>query len=195
MLRRNLLILATLALAACGNTSFDRDLDGVDPPQVRDYDVVGLTIVVPRTLEVSEENAYYPGADIVWRGDPPGDRYEQVEAIFEAGMGRGAQFVDGDRDVQVSIEVRRFHSITEKARYTIGGVHSIRFILTVFDARTGQVIEGPRWVSADLDAFGRGRALQADREGQTQKVRVTAHLARVIQRELGDPSPTFVETQ
>ena len=38
------------------------------------YDVAEVKIVVPQTLRVSEANSYRPNADIVWRGDPPGDR-------------------------------------------------------------------------------------------------------------------------
>jgi hypothetical protein len=185
--RRSFIILAPLALAACGATTGTRELGGIAAPDVRDYNVVDLDVTVPRTLEVSEQNLYYPGSDIVWRGEPMGDRYEQVQAIFEDGMGRGVREIDGSRDVRVAIEVRRFHSLTEKARYTTGGVHSIRFIITVYDAGTGNPIEGPRLVAADLDAYGGDVALQAERAGQTQRVRVTDHLSRVIQQQLGDP--------
>ena len=50
----------------------------------RDYSIAAFDVLAPRTLEVSEANLYYPIADIVWRGDPFGDRYEQIEAIFDA---------------------------------------------------------------------------------------------------------------
>jgi len=46
-------------------------------------DIQTIRIDVPRTLEVSEKNRFYPGGDIVWRGEPMGDRYMQVGAIFE----------------------------------------------------------------------------------------------------------------
>jgi len=190
MLRVTLAMIALTVLAGCVTANRTSSLGGVAPPAIRDYDVVGLSVTVPRTLEVSEENAYYPGADIVWRGEPLGDRHAQVEALFETGMSRGATALDGDRPVNVAIEVRRFHSVTEKARYTVGGVHSIRYVITVFDARTGQVIEGPRLIAADLEAFGGEDALAADRRGETQKKRVTDHLNREIQRQLRDPSPT-----
>lgn len=175
-------------LGACADSAVtSRDLGGIVPPQPRTYDVNRLTVRVPGELEVSEANLFYPGADIVWRGEPPGDRHAQVRRIFEDGMRPGAATLDGARDVDVDIEVRRFHSLTERARYSVGGVHSIRFILTVRDAGTGTVIEGPRWVAADLDAFGGERALRADREGETQRVRIVAHLDRVIRQQLGDP--------
>jgi hypothetical protein len=188
--RRGIVLSSACFLAACAAPLRDRDIGGVVPPKVRDYDVVSLTVEVPRTLTVSEENVYYPGADIVWRGEPYGDRYQQVQRIFEEGMRRGADSLSGSRDVRVRVEVRRFHSLTEKARYTVGGVHSIRFVLTVTDARTGEVIEGPRLVSADARALGGAQAMAADRAGQTERVMVVDHLARVIVAELRDPSPT-----
>lgn len=165
-------------VAACASFN-DPVSEGVPAPATRNYDVVGLEVAVPRTLVVSEANSYYPGADIVWRGDPPGDRYKQVEAIFDSGMQRGFSTLGGSRDVVVEIEVQRFHSLTEKARYTVGGVHSITFLVTVRDARTGEVIEGPRRVKADLKAYGGQTALDAERRGETQKVRITEHLADV----------------
>lgn len=189
MNRRSFLVLAPLGLSACAAGPRTTGPKGVAPAPVRSYDVVRLDVAVPRSLVVSEEDIYYPDADIVWRGEPPGDRHAQVRAIFEEGMGRGAATLDGDRKVRVSVEVRRFHALTERARARVGGVHSIRFVLTVTDARTGAVVEGPRLVAADLAAYGGQRARDADAAGQTQRVRLVDHLARVAVAELGDPSP------
>jgi hypothetical protein len=41
-----------------------------------------LIVSVPRSLSVSEAHGIKPRADIVWREDPPGDRYVQVEGII-----------------------------------------------------------------------------------------------------------------
>ena len=155
------------------------EFEGEEPQAMRDYNVVRLDVVVPGALSVAEENALYPGADIVWRGDPPGDRYAQVAAIVEDGMGRGLTGLEGTQDVIVQIQMERFHSLTERARYSVGGVHSIRFLATVFDAETREIIEGPRRVQADLDAFRGQQALDADAAGQTPKVRITDHLEGV----------------
>lgn len=182
--------LVFLGLSACDTASVTRDLGGIEAVGPRSYNVVDLTVEVPATLTVSERNLYYPGSDIVWRGEPPGDRRKQVERIFEEGMADGAGGLDGARDVSVDVEVARFHSLTERARYSIGGVHSIRYILTVRDAGTGQVIEGPRWVAADLEAYGGQRAVDADLAGQTQRVRIVDHLSEDIQRQLGEAAPT-----
>jgi hypothetical protein len=56
--------------------------------------------------------------------------------------------------------------------------------MQIRDFATGQIIGEPRLIKADLDAFGGKDALRADARGQTQKVRVTNHLAEVIRQEL-----------
>ena len=49
------------------------------------------------------------------------------------------------------------------------------------------MLEEPRSVKADLKGFGGQRAINAEQQGQTQKVRITDHLAQVIQDELRQP--------
>ncbi|MEO0864867.1 MAG: DUF6778 family protein, partial [Pseudomonadota bacterium] len=105
-------------------------------------------------------------------------------AIFETAMQRGTQSLDGTQPVALDIEVKRFHALTEKARYTVGGVHSITFDLTLIDPETGAKLGETRQVRADLDGFGGQQALRAEAAGLTQKVRITAHLAEVIRQEL-----------
>ena len=46
-----------------------------------DYAVKDVQVTVPEHLKVSEANMYYPIADIVWRGEAPGDRHQQVAAV------------------------------------------------------------------------------------------------------------------
>lgn len=151
---------------------------------VMDMRVETVTVRVPRALTVSEANRYLPSGDIVWRGDPIGDRHAQVASIFYDATKRGTAALDGAIPVALDIEVARFHALTEKARYTIGGVHNINFILTLRHAETGAVLGEPRRIRADLDAFGGKEALAADARGQTQKVRISDHLAEVIRQEL-----------
>ena len=147
-------------------------------------DVVGLNIDVPRTLRVSEANSFHPRADIVWHGDPYGDRYQQIAAIFRDAATAATSPMHQGRGVIVGIEVVRFHGVTDKTRYTVGGVHDMRFLLTVSDAATGQVIDGPRLVVADTKAAGGNAALAEDRAGRTQRVVVTQRLTEVLRREL-----------
>ena len=151
------------------------------------YRVRNINVDVPLSLEVSERNSYYPGADIVWRGDPIGNRHEQVKAIFEAGFARGARDIRGSVPVDLDVRVERFHALTERARYTIGGVHAITFVMQVRDARTGDLLGEPKRVRADLDGYGGSAALRAEQAGLTQKVRITSHLAEVLRQEFMRP--------
>ncbi len=155
--------------------------------------IASINVTVPRTLDVSEKNRFYPGGDIVWRGDPMGDRYAQVEAIFRDAMAQGTQGMSSGAPAVLDIEVSRFHALTEKARYFTGGVHAITFTITLRDPATGQALSAPREIKADLKGFGGQAAIAADQRGQTQKVRITAHLAKVIRAELSDPGSYHAE--
>ncbi len=151
------------------------------------FKVVAVNVSVPETLRVSEANRYYPGGDIVWREDPIGNRHEQVRAIVAAGISQGTAEFQGAREVTLDIVVTRFHALTEKARYTVGGVHAIQFDLVLRDAATGALLNEPRRIKADFDALGGQAAIAAEARGVTQKRRITNHLAFVIQQELGRP--------
>lgn len=188
------LILA-LGLSACG--AYDLSSRNATPAEGLAYQdsatalpairVVDTQIIVPRDLQVSEANTYYPMGDIVWRGDPYGDRHAQIEAILHDSMSLALKGHAGSRPAVVEITLRRFHAMTEKTRYTVGGVHSIRFDLTLRDPATGQALMPTRTIRADLKGYGGDRALAAERAGLTQKVRVTHHLANVLRTELERP--------
>ena len=152
-----------------------------------DYRVAQINVIVPRTLQVSEPNSYKPRGDIVWRGDLPGDRHAQVKAIFEEALARGANGVNGSVPVVLDIEVTRFHALTEKTRYSVGGVHEIEFILSMRSAETGLLLKQPRKVQADLVGHGGQRAIEEESRGLTQKVSITNHLAQMIRTELTQP--------
>lgn len=168
----------------------DYDPNGLDESSkalVPVYRINKIAVNVPKSLKVSESNAYYPGGDIVWREDPFGDRHAQVKAIFDEAFARGSKRIGGKEPVNIEVEVTRFHALTERARYTIGGVHAITFVLQVRDTRTGELLGKPKTVKADLKAYGGDAALRAERAGQTQKVRITAHLAEVLRQEFTEP--------
>lgn len=152
------------------------------------FDVEAVRVTVPPTLKVSEANTFKPKADIVWRGEALGDRYAQVAAIFEEAMSKGTANLHSGRKVDLDIEVTRFHALTEKTRYTFGGMHEMRFLLTVRDAATGQVLQGPREVVADTKASGGAAAIAEDQAGRTQRVVTVERLAEVIRRELSAPA-------
>lgn len=155
---------------------------GVSPVRVN-----SVRVLVPRSLEVSEANRYLPKGDIVWREDPIGDRHAQVQKIVQDAMNKGVKPLNGPVRVNLDVQVARFHALTEKARYTTGGVHSITFHLAIRDPKTGELLMPARTVRADLDAFGGQQAINAVAKGQTQKVRITNHLAEVIRQELSNP--------
>ncbi len=151
------------------------------------YDVADVEVTVPRALRVSEANTFYPMADIVWRGDALGDRYAQVASIFTDAAQRATGGMNTGRAVAVQIELVRFHGVTEKTRYTVGGTHNMVFDLTVRDAASGAVLDGPRRVVADAKAAGGQAAIAEEQAGRTQRVVVTEKLAEVLRRELSAP--------
>lgn len=163
--------------------------DAVAPVFKPRYAVAEVRVVVPRDLHVSEANLFYPVADIVWRGDPPGDRYQQVHAIVTEAAGYATGDMKDGRPVMIVAEVVRFHSLTEKTRYTVGGVHSLRYRLSVHDATTGEVIEPPRLIVADVRAAGGRRAIEEERQGRTQRVVVVSALAASLRTALTTPVP------
>lgn len=185
-------------LSACGTAAPVSRGQGVDgltlatsgartlPPI---YTVEAVDITVPHSLKVSEANSYLPLADIVWRGEPPGNRYAQVASILSDGLRAGT--IDMKQGPRVTVEVilTRFHALTEKARYTVGGNHAIHFEMTVRDAATGAVLDGPRLVVADVKASGGARALAEEQMGRTQRVVIVERLSQIIQRELTTPPP------
>lgn len=189
-------MITVLGLSACASVTATNNTtrsatSGTTAGQVAaqpTYRVVDINVAVPRTLTVSEANSYYPKGDIVWREDPMGDRHAQVKAIFDDALQRGTQEMNGLVPVVLDVEVLRFHALTEKTRYSVGGVHSITFALSLRNANTGLALADRRVIEADLQGFGGQQAIDAVRKGQTQKVRITAHLANVIRTELETPS-------
>ncbi|MEP3345618.1 MAG: DUF6778 family protein [Litoreibacter sp.] len=146
------------------------------------WSLADVRVRVPGDLKSSEANRYYPIADIVWREDPFGNRHEQVAKIIDDGITLGLSHLRGDRPVYFDITVSRFHSLTEKARYSVGGVHNIIYTLTVVDAATGLALHGPIKVEAALKAYGGDLAFAAERRGETQKVRIQSHLASLMRK-------------
>ena len=151
------------------------------------YNITAVNVVAPSSLVVSEENSYFPHADIVWRGDLPGNRYEQVATMMESAFTNGVAGMQSGRAVVLNVEITRFHSLTERTRASIGGTHDIDFDITIVDAATGLVIEPTRHIESSLKALGGQKAVLAESHGQTQKVRVSTFLASLIQQELTTP--------
>ncbi|MGB7318191.1 MAG: DUF6778 family protein [Planktotalea sp.] len=155
---------------------------------VPDVSIAKITVDVPKTLVVSEKNSYFPKGDIVWRGDLFGDRHEQVKSILMDSAKRTASKLTGSRPVHMHIQVTRFHGLSEKARYSTGGVHNMNFFVTLLDPVTGATLRPAREVVTNLDAFGGTAAIAADARGETQKARVTTFLEQVLRTELTQPA-------
>ncbi|MBF9031954.1 hypothetical protein HKCCE3408_16265 [Rhodobacterales bacterium HKCCE3408] len=148
---------ASLAIAASGHS------------EIQDWSFGSLEVTVPQSLVVSEENSFKPGADIVWREDPPGDRHQQIDQLMTEALVAALRPMRGSRPVRIELQVTRFHALTERTRYTYGGEHEIEFILTVRDANTGAVLRGPRPVDLTFPAAGGQVALAEEARGYFQR--------------------------
>jgi hypothetical protein len=153
----------------------------------RGWRVADVSVTVPTDLVVSEAKTLLPTADIVWREDPPGDRYAQVDAIMTEAARQGAAGLRGARPVRLSLTVTRFHALTFEAetRLSNSGVHNVDFIAQVTDARTGEVLAGPEAIEAALPALSGDQMRAARARGETQKSQITAHVRRTIAAWLG----------
>ncbi len=180
-------------LTACSSTDIVSRNAPLETPRVaaqatsqvlRDYSLEAIRFAVPEDMTVSEANSYYPIADIVWRGDPLGNRPAQITDIFETAIQGAGEGLDGATPIIVDVVLVRFHSLTERTRYSVGGTHSIKFDLTIRDAATGAIIEPTRRINGDFAGLGGYAAMAADNQGQTQKVRITTHLTSLFYQEL-----------
>jgi len=180
----SLAISSALLLSACGAKWETAYPDDINPEVSRGWRVAAVDVQVPASLSVSEENSYAPDADIVWREDPygKGTRYQQVDAIITEAAKRGAKVLHGGKPVKIVIVLQNFHALSEKARYGLenAGVHDITFTAQVFDARSGAPLSQPDLIKADLVAYVGKEAIEAERKGITQKVRIIDHVSKVI---------------
>lgn len=182
-------------LAACSGaweTSYEEPLD---PAVTRDWTVRNVVVMLPEDLTTTEENAYAPDADVVWHGEPFGDRKAQAAAIVQDGIRQGARSLRGRQPVNLEVTLTEFHALTPKARNNApSAVHNISYIMQVVDARTGEAITEPEPIRADLIALTGANAIEAVLQGETQKVRITHHLKTVTAGWLGigpDPRRAF----
>lgn len=183
------LVVMGMAVSGCAsldapsrNAPFEAPSAAAVTPSMK---VVGFEVRVPRSLKVSEANSYYPTGDIVWRGEALGDRHAQVKKIFDESLARATQGSNGKVPVLVDIEVKRFHALTEKTRYTVGGRHEIKFVMHFLNPETRQPVAEPRNIDATFKGFGGARAIAAERNGVTQRKRIGDRLVSVLQKELG----------
>lgn len=182
--------IAALALmGACNNVGTSRDIPletlpaanvGVKSSQSVTWHVQEVRVNVPETLTVSEANLYLPPSDIVWREDPHGDRRLQVKNIMDMAVSQAAISMTGGEPVYLNIDLKRFHALSQKARATVGGQHTITFIVGVHDVATDVPLIEPFPVEIKLKAFGGQKAIDAEIRGETQKVRISREITSVM---------------
>jgi hypothetical protein len=187
--RAALLGLSAAVLSACvgGGGSFKTEYQPVPAALAASWRLAEVRVAVPRSLKVSEAKTLLPNADIVWREDPMGDRYDQVGKIIETAVLRGAQGLRGARPVILDITVTRFHALTFEAELSNNnwGVHNIRFTARVLDARSGEVLLAPTDIRSELPALSGEQMRAARLKGITQKSMITNHVAATVAGWLG----------
>ena len=149
--RRSLLLTgAASLLAGCaGRWEVDYS-DGLDAEVTRNWRLDDVLIVVPSDLTVSHANTFAPNADIVWHGEPFGNRRAQVAAILKEGITLGTRELRGDRPVTITATLMRFHAVTPAAvGRAPAAVHNISYMIQVLDATTGDPLTEKQVVQAD----------------------------------------------
>ena len=180
------LVASLFLLASCAG-SFETSYAKPPPLEVtRTWRVVDVNVVAPESLTVATRNFFAPAGDIVWWGDPEGDRRAQVAAVVDAGITEGSRVLVGSRPVTVTARVIQFHAVTPMAvSRAPAAVHNISYEMQIFDQASGEALTSPAVIDADLVAYVGAQAITAAVEGQTQKVRITNHIAAVTRSWLG----------
>ena len=177
---------AILALAGCSRTwevNYDQN---INPDVSQDWRVETIVSVVPESLTVSDSNTYAPSGDIVWWGEPFGDRREQVARIFDEGIAAGTADLNGDRPVRITATVERFHAVTPAAVAAApAAVHNIRYRIQVFDVATSLPLTANVPITADLEAYVGAAAMASAIRGEDQRVRIVNHIAEVTRGWIG----------
>lgn len=185
-----------LGLAGCASQTWETRYDQLDRAQTATWRVASVEVAVPETLTTSEENSYTPDFDIVWHGEPAGDRRAQAAAIVEEGIRKGAAGLHGKTRVRIVATLGQFHAITPKVRERLqnAGVHNIQYSVQVFDARSGAALTQPQTIKAEFPALVGKAGDEADARGLTQRVQIVNQIAAVTQNWLGngaDPRGSF----
>ncbi len=193
MLKHTLVALAmALGLAGCATSEWETAYTQVDPAQAASWRLAMVDVAAPETLTTSDTDGYVPNFDIVWHGEPAGDRRAQAAAIVTEGIERGARSaLHGRKSVRISATITQFHAITPTVRKMDGvGVHNIQYTIQVFDAHSGAALTEPQNIKAEFPALTGKTGDEADARGLTQRVQIVNHIAAVTQNWLGQgPDP------
>ena len=194
-LKSAMIFIALLVLSGCGGQWAVEYNQPIDPAISNQWRVVSLDVVVPDTLTVSTVDSLAPEADIVWWGEPEGDRRAQVAAIIETGVAQGSRALRGPVPVHFLVVLEQFHATSPRAqRIAPSAVHNISYTVRVFDNRNGQEVTPAVHVDADLEAYVGAQLVAAQAQGGTERNRIIANIAAVTAGWLGiseDPRRTF----
>lgn len=189
---KNVLKVMSFAMLAACSAGWETTYDApIEASKSQNWNVRSVTVGVPEGLTTTEDNTFTPNADVVWHGEPFGNRKAQAAAILQAGITQGARPLRGSQPVTLNVVLQEFHAVTPKARAEApSAVHNISYTVQVLDARTGEPLIEPQLIRADLEAFTGQAAYEAFTRGETQKVRITNHLKNVTAGWLGiGPDP------
>lgn len=150
--------------------------------EVSNWRTADVRVSVDKSLPVSQNpEAFFPLAQIDWWEDPEGDRHEQVQVIMDNAIRQGVGDLNGGRPVVFDVDVDLFHALTPRAREDgVWGWHDISYTVEVRDARTGKVVVHRQRLYADLRAYQQEEAVASEARGETQKGRITEHVAKSI---------------
>ncbi|MEO0918126.1 MAG: DUF6778 family protein [Pseudomonadota bacterium] len=185
--RRTLILGGTAALlSGCGRWSVDYEA-GLNPAVSKNWTLRRVEVTVPNSLTVNHNNnRFAPRADIVWHGEPYGDRRVQVRQIIVDGLRQGGQGLSGTQGITLSARLDHFHAVTPlSVARAPGAVHNISYELQVFDAATTIPLTEPQMIQADLEAYVGDAAIVAEIRGQGQRRRIVDHIGRVTAGWLG----------
>lgn len=179
-------IAAALFLSGCAGRFASDYADEVPPDVSRGWHVTDVRAIAYDSRTVSDDNILVPFADIVWHGEPEGDRRAQVAAIVAEAARAAAAPLDRGRPVELHIAVDRFHGVTPVAvNRAPAAVHDIVFRIAVVDRSTREVLVPPEQITASLVAHTRRNPILPSLEGQTERQRIVDHVAEVTAGWLG----------
>lgn len=185
--RRTLMLGGTAALlSGCGRWRVDYET-AMSPTVSKSWRLRNVEVTVPNTLSVNHNNnSFAPRADIVWHGEPYGDRRVQVRQILVDGLRKGGEGLPGSRGITLSARLDHFHAVTPlSVAKAPGAVHNISYELQVFDAATAIPLTEPQMIQADLEAYVGDAAIVAEIRGHGQRRRIVDHIGRVTAGWLG----------
>lgn len=183
---RAAVVAAALLSAGCARLFVSGYAEGLQPEVTRGWQVAEVRAIAPDSRRVSEDNVLVPMADIVWHGEPQGDRRLQVAAIVAEGVQRAAAPLAGSRPVEIHIAVDRFHGVTPAAiNSSPGAVHDIAFRAAVVDRHTREILVPPVRIDAAIIAHTQRMAVLSRLDGETERQRIVDHVAEVAAGWLG----------